>query len=117
MVQYSKHPQRAVVFAASPIGRGGFVAALRAPGRNATGFHSAEYGMSAKWLELLKTSPARARAAVLYDAGNPGGLPQFAAVQTVAATLGGGDTGELARRGRNRTRCHPFAQLRTAVLF
>jgi putative ABC transport system substrate-binding protein len=36
---------------------GGFVASLARPGRNATGFTSAEYGMSAKWLELLKTSP------------------------------------------------------------
>src|SRR5262245_33119515 len=33
---------------------GGFVASLARPGRNATGFTSAEYGMSAKWLELLK---------------------------------------------------------------
>ena len=45
--------------------------------------------MSAKWLELLKdVAPRIARAAVLYDASNPGGLPQFAAVQSMAAALG-----------------------------
>src|SRR5215813_10660874 len=68
---------------------GGFVASLARPGRNATGFTSAEYGMSAKWLELLKDiAPRTTRAAVLYDARNPGGLPQFAAVQSMASTLG-----------------------------
>jgi ABC-type uncharacterized transport system substrate-binding protein len=79
-----------IVFAAvtDPVA-GGFVASLARPGRNATGFTSAEYGMSAKWLELLKdVAPRVARAAVLYDAANPGGLPQFAAIQTVSATLG-----------------------------
>jgi putative tryptophan/tyrosine transport system substrate-binding protein len=68
---------------------GGFVASLARPGRNATGFTSAEYGMSAKWLELLKDiAPRVARAAVLYHADNPGGLPQFAAIQAVASSLG-----------------------------
>jgi ABC-type uncharacterized transport system substrate-binding protein len=68
---------------------GGFVMSLARPGRNATGFTSAEYGMSAKWLELLKdVAPRTTRAAVLYDARNPGGLPQFAAVQSMASTLG-----------------------------
>jgi ABC-type uncharacterized transport system substrate-binding protein len=79
-----------VVFAAvtDPVA-GGFVMSLARPGRNATGFTSAEYSMSAKWLELLKdVAPGTTRAAVLYDASNPGGLPQFAAVQSMAATLG-----------------------------
>jgi len=68
---------------------GGFVASLARPGRNATGFTSAEYGMSAKWLELLKDiAPRVARAAVLYHADNPGGIPQFAAIQAVASSLG-----------------------------
>jgi putative ABC transport system substrate-binding protein len=44
-----------IVFAAvtDPVA-GGFVVSLARPGRNATGFTSADYGMSAKWLELLK---------------------------------------------------------------
>jgi putative ABC transport system substrate-binding protein len=54
---------------------GGFVASLARPGRNATGFTSAEYGMSPKWLELLKdVAPRVTRAAVLFDTNNPGGL-------------------------------------------
>src|SRR4029077_16332248 len=58
-------------------------------GGNATGFTSAEFGMSAKWLELLKElMPGMSRVAVLQDPGNPGGIPQFAAIQTVAPTLG-----------------------------
>ena len=68
---------------------GGFVESLARPGGNATGFTSAEFGMSAKWLELLKElMPGMSRVAVLRDPGNPGGIPQFAAIQTVAPTLG-----------------------------
>jgi putative ABC transport system substrate-binding protein len=79
-----------IVFAAvtDPVA-GGFVESLARPGGNATGFTSAEYGMSAKWLELLKEiDPRLARVAVLYDRENPGGLPQFAAIQSVASSLG-----------------------------
>jgi putative tryptophan/tyrosine transport system substrate-binding protein len=68
---------------------GGFVESLARPGANATGFTSAEFGMSAKWLELLKEMiPGVARAGVLQEPGNPGGTPQFAAIQSVAPSLG-----------------------------
>jgi putative tryptophan/tyrosine transport system substrate-binding protein len=68
---------------------GGFVESLARPGGNVTGFTSAEFGMSAKWLELLKElMPGMSRVTVLQDPGNPGGIPQFAAIQTVAPTLG-----------------------------
>src|SRR6516165_9013062 len=51
------------VNASDPVG-GGFVASLARPGGNATGFASIEYGMSGKWLELLKQiSPGVSRAA------------------------------------------------------
>src|SRR5229473_3099675 len=48
-----------------PVG-GGFVTSLARPGGNATGFTIFEYGMSGKWLELLKEiAPRVTRAAVL----------------------------------------------------
>ena len=41
------------VLVADPVGAG-FVASLARPGGNATGFILSEYGISGKWLELLK---------------------------------------------------------------
>src|SRR5262245_13941387 len=44
---------------------GGFVESLARPGGNATGFTNMEYGVSGKWLELLKEiAPRVMRAAV-----------------------------------------------------
>ena len=56
-----------IVFAhaVDPVGAG-FVDSLARPGGNATGFVLFEYGISAKWLELLKEiAPALKRVAVL----------------------------------------------------
>jgi putative ABC transport system substrate-binding protein len=71
-----------------PVGAG-FVASLARPGGNATGFTLFEYGMSGKWLELLKEiAPGVKRAAVLRDPAIASGIGQFAGVQTVAPALG-----------------------------
>jgi putative ABC transport system substrate-binding protein len=71
-----------------PVGAG-FVASLAHPGGNATGFVNFEYGMGAKWLELLKQiAPHVTRVAVLRDAGLPQGIGMFGAVQSVAPSLG-----------------------------
>ena len=71
-----------------PVGAG-FVASLARPGGNATGFTSYEYGMSGKWLELLKEiAPGVTRAAVLRDPAIASGIGQFAAVQALAPSLG-----------------------------
>ena len=71
-----------------PVGAG-FVDTLARPGGNATGFTNYEYGMGAKWLELLKQiAPGVTRVAVLRDAVTPQGIGQFAAVQSVAPSLG-----------------------------
>ena len=79
-----------IVFVAviDPVGAG-FVASLARPGGNATGFTMFEYGMSGKWLELLKEiAPRVTRAAVLRDPAIASGIGQFAAVQAVAPSLG-----------------------------
>ena len=71
-----------------PVGSG-FVESLARPGGNVTGFTTFEYGLSAKWLELLKEmAPGITRAAVLRDAANPSGIGQFGAIQSVAPSLG-----------------------------
>ena len=79
-----------IVFAVviDPVGAG-FVASLARPGGNATGFTIFEYGMSGKWLELLKEiAPGVKRAAVLRDPAIASGIGQFAAIQSVAPSLG-----------------------------
>jgi len=71
-----------------PVGAG-FVESLARPGGNATGFSTFEYGISAKWLELLKeVSPRMTRAAVLRDATIAAGAGQLGALQSVAPSLG-----------------------------
>ncbi len=71
-----------------PVGSG-FVASLARPGGNATGFLMFEYGLSGKWLELLKQiAPGVTRAAVLRDPAIASGIGQFAAVQAAAPSLG-----------------------------
>ena len=62
---------------------------LARPGGNATGFTNLEYGISGKWLELLKqVAPRVTRAAVLRDSTLTSGTAQFAAIQAVAPSLG-----------------------------
>jgi ABC-type uncharacterized transport system substrate-binding protein len=69
-----------------PVG-GGLVASLARPGGNTTGFTLSEYGLSGKWLELLKEiAPRVMRAAVLRDPVAVG-IGQFAAIQAVAPSL------------------------------
>jgi putative tryptophan/tyrosine transport system substrate-binding protein len=79
-----------IVFAhaVDPVGAG-FVDSLARPGGNATGFVLFEYGISAKWLELLKEiAPATKRVAVLRDSTTAAGMGQFGAIQSVAPSLG-----------------------------
>ena len=76
------------VIVIDPVGAG-FVASLARPGGNATGFLMFEYGLSGKWLELLKQiAPGVTRAAVLRDPAIASGIGQFAALQAVAPSLG-----------------------------
>ena len=87
-----------------PVGAG-YVESLARPGGNATGFILFEYGISGKWLELLKQiSPGVTRAAVIRDPAITAGIGQFGAIQSVAPSLGlevnpvnVRDTGEIER--------------------
>jgi putative ABC transport system substrate-binding protein len=73
---------------ADPVGAG-FVDSLARPGGNATGFMQFEYGLSGKWLELLKEiAPSLTRAAVLRDPTITSGIGQFAIIQSVATSVG-----------------------------
>jgi putative tryptophan/tyrosine transport system substrate-binding protein len=66
----------------------GFVDSLARPGGNATGFMVNEYGIAAKWLELLKEiAPNVTRVAVLRDPAVPTGPAQFGIVQSAAPSL------------------------------
>jgi putative ABC transport system substrate-binding protein len=70
-----------------PVG-GGFVASLARPGRNATGVTNFEYGISAKWMELLKQiAPGVMLVAVMRDPSITSGTGQLAAIQAVAPSF------------------------------
>jgi ABC-type uncharacterized transport system substrate-binding protein len=73
--------------APDPVGAG-FVDSLARPGGNATGFTQFEYGLSGKWLELLKEiTPGVTRVAVLREPNLTAAVAQFAAIQAVAPSL------------------------------
>jgi putative tryptophan/tyrosine transport system substrate-binding protein len=76
------------VAVADPVGAG-YVDSLSQPGGNATGFVLFDYGLSAKWLELLKQiAPGVTRAAILRDADITSGIGQWGAIQSAAPSLG-----------------------------
>src|SRR5262249_43078118 len=69
-----------------PVG-GGLVPSLAHPAGNTTGLTFAAYGLSGKWLELLKEiAPSMTRVAVLRDPVAVG-IGQFAAIQAIAPSL------------------------------
>jgi len=71
-----------------PVGAG-YVESLSRPGGNATGFVLFDYGLSSKWLELLKQiAPGVTRVAVLRDPAITSGIGQFAVMQYVAPSVG-----------------------------
>jgi ABC-type uncharacterized transport system substrate-binding protein len=76
------------VHTADPVGAG-FVNSMSRPGGNATGFTNFEYGIGAKWLELLKEIlPSLTRAAIVRDPAITAGIGQWGAIQAVAPSLG-----------------------------
>src|SRR5262249_50039393 len=86
-LQHATHTVPLVfVLVIDPVGAG-MVASLARPGGNTTGFTVFEYGMSGKWVELLKEiAPGVRRVAVLRDLAI--GIAQLAAIQAVAPSFG-----------------------------
>jgi putative ABC transport system substrate-binding protein len=79
-----------IVFAQvpDPVGAG-FVESLARPGGNITGFTPFEYGIGAKWLELLKQiTPSVTRVAVIRDAAITAGIGLWGAIQSVSPSFG-----------------------------
>jgi putative tryptophan/tyrosine transport system substrate-binding protein len=78
-----------IVFAIiiDPVGSG-FVNNMARPGGNATGFTAFDYGIGAKWLEVLKEiAPNVTRAAVIRDPAIASGLGMWAAIQSVSPSV------------------------------
>jgi ABC-type uncharacterized transport system substrate-binding protein len=104
LVQATRTVPIVFVGVADPVGAG-LVDSLARPGGNATGFMQFEYGLTAKWLELLKEiAPSVTRVAVLRNPAVTSGIGQFAIIQYVASSAGVEvssvnlrDTGEIER--------------------
>jgi putative ABC transport system substrate-binding protein len=78
-----------IVFAQvpDPVGSG-YVESLAHPGGNVTGFTQFDFGIAAKWLELLRTiEPGVKRVIVLRDIDTTG-AGQFGAIQSAAQSIG-----------------------------
>ena len=70
-----------------PVGAG-LVESLARPGGSTTGFASFEYGLSIKWLELLKEiTPGVTRVGVVRQQGNSTGIGMWAAMQVAAPSF------------------------------
>jgi putative tryptophan/tyrosine transport system substrate-binding protein len=79
-----------IVFALvpDPVGAG-YVDSLARPGGNITGFTSYDYGIGAKWLELLKEiAPSVTRVAVVRDPAITSGIGMWGAIQSVSPSFG-----------------------------
>jgi len=73
LLQVSRTIPIVFVQVTDPVG-GGYVESLAKPGGNATGFSTSEYGVSGKWLELLKQiAPSVTRAGVVRNPAAPSG--------------------------------------------
>jgi len=78
-----------IVFAlvTDPVGSG-FVNSLARPGGNVTGLTTYDYGIGAKWLEVLKEiAPSATRAAVIRDPTIAAGLGLWAAIQSMSPSV------------------------------
>jgi putative ABC transport system substrate-binding protein len=75
------------VLVPDPVGAG-FVDSLARPGGNITGFTQFDYGIGAKWLEVLKEiAPSTTRAAIIRDPAITAGIGQWGAILSVSPSV------------------------------
>src|SRR5262249_8199697 len=75
------------VLVPDPVGAG-FVDKLAPPGGNITGFTEFDYGIGAKWLEVLKEiAPNTTRAAIIRDPAITAGIGQWGAILSVSPSV------------------------------
>ena len=87
LLQVSRTIPIVFVQVTDPVGSG-YVESLAKPGGNATGFSTSEYGVSGKWLEVLKQiAPSVTRAGVIRNPAVRSGSGQFGAIQAVSPYL------------------------------
>jgi putative tryptophan/tyrosine transport system substrate-binding protein len=71
-----------------PVG-GGYVDSLAKPGGNITGFTVYDYGIAAKWVELLKEiAPYVTHVGVIRDPSTTAGIGELGAIQSAARSFG-----------------------------
>jgi putative tryptophan/tyrosine transport system substrate-binding protein len=71
-----------------PVNRG-LIESMARPGGNTTGFIEYEFGLSGKWLELIKQiAPKVSRVMVVRDPSETSGIGQLTAIQTLAPSFG-----------------------------
>jgi putative tryptophan/tyrosine transport system substrate-binding protein len=70
-----------------PVGAG-LVESMAHPGGNLTGFSNFEYSVSGKWAELLKQIAPNVTRALVFRVTSAAGIGQFAAIRSVAQSLG-----------------------------
>ena len=88
LLQVSRTVPIVFAIAPDPVGAG-YVDSLGRPRGNVTGFATFEFGLGAKWLELLnEIAPGRTRVAVIRDPAVVTGIGQFGAIQSAAPSMG-----------------------------
>ena len=88
LLQVSRTVPIVFAIAPDPVGAG-YVDSLGRPRGNVTGFATFEFGLGAKWLELLnEIAPGRTRVAVMRDPAVVTGIGQFGAIQSAAPSMG-----------------------------
>ena len=70
-----------------PVGAG-LVESMAHPGANLTGFSNFEYSISGKWAELLKQIAPNVTRALVFRVTSAAGIGQFAAIRSVAQSIG-----------------------------